>query len=239
MNWSTHVGDPHAGTGAHCGKTSDIVESSRKFFGKYLARRIALHRRLSSGAVETAIGLALPSLLAALANLSCRPLGAGILACSVTRQYPATLETIKNAIGSESQDVAAAYGWGYMEYLLGADAFAAVWTDVARGSQLSDAEAKLLVGLVGWALLSELRVEQRRLDLSALELADLLRCSCGGDLEHARSRSARAGSLLFQHRRDASARPAKTTRRKSEKSDPCVIHTFPGRRRTIHTRCSR
>ena len=237
MSWSTSIGDTLADTGTLCGRTSDIVENIHQFFGKYVARRIALHRRLSCNAVETGIGLALRSLLAALANLTSRPLGAGILACSVARQYPATLETIRNAVGNESQDVAAAYGWGYIEYLIGEDAFAAVWTGIARAAQLGDEETKLLVGLVGWALLSELRVEQRRLNLSASDLAHLIRCSCGGDLEDARSSSVPVGTLLFVHRRDASARPTRTTRRRSGKGDPCVIHAFPRRRRTLHTRC--
>ena len=137
MSWSTSIGGEIApktlaGTGTLGERTSDIVETTRQFFGTDIVRRIALHRRLSFDAVETGIGLALPSLLAALANLASRPLGAGILACSVARQYPATLETIRNGIGSESQDVAAAYGWGYMEYLVGAHAFAAVCTDITR-----------------------------------------------------------------------------------------------------------
>jgi hypothetical protein len=136
---------------------------------------------LSCDSVERGIDLALPLLLSALANLASRPLGAGILACSVTRQYPATLETIRNGIGSESQDVAAAYGSGYMSHLVGADTFAAVCTDVARASRLADQEAKLLVGLVGWILMSQLRLEQRRQDLSPSGLAYLLRRNCGSE----------------------------------------------------------
>lgn len=234
MTWSTSIGDTLAGTGTLCGRTSGIAERIRRFFGKYLARRIALHRRLSSDAVQTGIGLALPSLLSALANLTARPLGAGILACSVVRQYPATLETIRNCIGSESQDVAAAYGWGYVEYLVGADAFDVVCTDVARVSQLSCEDAKLLVGLVAWALLSELRVELRRQHLSPSDLADLLRVSCDGDREDPRSRSAPAGTLLAVHPR---ARQTRTPRRRSGERHTCVIHAFSRRRRTIHTRC--
>jgi len=234
MSLSTSVGDTLAGTGTLCGRTSGIVENIRQFFGKYLTRRIALHRRLTCEAVETGIGLALPSLLAALANLASRPLGAGVLACSIVRQYPATLDTIRNGIGSESQDVAAAYGWGCMEYLVGADAFAVVWTDIARKSQLGDEEAKLLVGLVGWALLSQLRVEQRRLELSASDLAGLLRCSCDGELEETRDPSAPLGTLLFVHRRARQTRPP---RRRSGECHPCVIHAFSRRRRAIHSRC--
>jgi hypothetical protein len=236
MSWSTSIGGEInqktiAGTGTlgERTRTSNIVENTRQFFGTDIVRRIALHRRLSCDGVETGIDFALPSLLSALANLASRPLGAGILACSVARQYPGTLETIRNGIGSERQDVVAAYGWGYMEYLVGADSFAAVCTDIARLSQLGDQETKLVVGLVGWVLMSHLRLEQRRLDLSASGLADLLRCSCGGSLEDARSRSAPAGTLHFVHHRDASARPTRITRRKSGEGDPCVIHAFPGR----------
>jgi hypothetical protein len=232
MSWSTSIGGEIApktlvGTGTLGEGTSDIVENTRQFFGADLVRRIALHRRLSCDAVETGIGLALPSLLAALANLASRPLGAGILACSVARQYPATLETIRTGIGSESQDVAAAYGWGYMEYLVGANALAAVCTDIARVSKLGDQETKLLAGLVGWILMSHLRLEQRRLDLSGSGLADLLRCRCGGNLEDARSRSAPAGTLLFVHHRDAGARPTGITRPRSGEGDPCVILALP------------
>jgi hypothetical protein len=237
MSWSKSIGDTLAGAGTLCGRTRGIVENIDQFFGKYVARRIALHRGLRCDAVEAGIGLALPSLLAALANLTSRPLGAGIVACSVARQYPATLETIRNAVGNESQDVAAAYGWGCIEYLIGKDAFAAVWTGIARAVQLGDEETKLLVGLVGWALLSELRVEQRRLNLSASDLADLIRCGCGRDLEDTRSPSAPVGRLLLAHHRDASPRPTRTTRRRSGEGDPCAIHAFPRRRRPIHTRC--
>jgi hypothetical protein len=236
MSWSTSIGDSLAGTGTLRGRTRGFVENIRQFFGKSLARRIALHRRLSCDAVETGIGLALPSLLAALADLTSRPLGAGILACAVARQYPATLKTIRDGIGSQRQDVAAAYGWGYMEYLVGESAFAGVWTDIARVSQLGDEEARLLVGLVGWTLLSQLRVEQQRSDLSASDLADLVRRGCGGDLDDARHRSAPIRTLLFVHRRDARAGLPRTTRRSGE-DNSCVVHVFSRRRRTIHTRC--
>jgi hypothetical protein len=242
MSLSTSIGDTLTNTLAHTGTprgTSDVVANIRQFFGKRLARRIALHRQLSCDFVETGIRLALPSLLAALANLTARPLGAGILACSVARQYPASLKSIRNGVGSERQDVSAAYGWGYIEYLIGADAFAAMCTGIARVSQLGDEETKLLIGLVGWALLTELRVEQRRLDLSASNLADLLRCGRGGELADARSRSAPVGKLLFVHRRDTSTKPTRTTRRRSGEGDACVVHAFPRRRRTIHTRCLR
>jgi|SoiMetStandDraft_5_1073268.scaffolds.fasta_scaffold18782_2 hypothetical protein len=232
MSWSTSIGGEIAlktlaGTGTLGERTSDFVEATRQFLGTDFVRRIALHRRLSYDGVETGIGLALPSLLAALADLASRPLGAGILACSVARQYPGALETIRNGIGGERQDVAAAYGWGYMAYLVGADSYAAACADIARVSKLGDQETKLLVGLVGWVLMSHLRLEQRRLDLSASRLADLLRCSCEGNLEDARGRSAPVGTLLFVHHRDASAKPTRTTRRRSGEGDPCVIHAWP------------
>ena len=210
MSWSTPIRDGFArrapaGTGTLVEGSSDIVDDTRQFFTANLVRRIALHRRLSCDSVERGIGLALPFLLAALANLAARPLGAGILACSVARQYPATLETIRNGIGSECQDVAAAYGSGYMSHLVGADAFAAVCTDVARASQLGDQEAKLLVGLVGWILMSQLRLEQRRHDLSPSGLAHLLSCSCGKNPEGVRGREgwrpAPAGTRLPSHAR--------------------------------------
>jgi hypothetical protein len=231
MSWSTSIGGEIAletlvGTGTLGERTSDIVENARQFFGTDLVRRIALHRRLSCHGVETGIDLALLSLLAALANLASRPLGAGILACSVARQYPGDLENIRNGIGSAKQDVAAAYGWGYMEYLVGADPFAAACTDIARVSKLGDQETKLLVGLVGWVLISHLRLEQRRLDLSASGLADLLRCSCDGNLQ-ACGRSTPVGTLLFVYHHDTSAKPTRTTRRRSGEGDPCVIHALP------------
>jgi uncharacterized protein DUF937 len=234
MSWSTPTGgeiDPTtlAGSGTLDQKTSDIVETIRQFFNPDIVRSIAHHRGLSADAVKRGIGLVLPSLLAALANLASRPLGAGILACSVARQYPATLETIRHGIGCESQDVAAAYGWGYLEYLLGSHVFPAVCTDITRSSKLGDHESKLLVGLVGWVLMSHLRLEQRRLDLGASGLADLLRCSCGGHLEDTRSRSASVGTLLLAHHPDASARPTRTARPRIGLGDPCVIHAFPGR----------
>jgi hypothetical protein len=218
-----------AGTGTLGERTSNVVENTRQFFGTDIVRRIALHRRLSCDDVEAGIDLALPSLVATLADLASRPLGAGILSCSVARQYPSTLETIRNGIGSETQDVAAAYGWGYMEYLVGADPFAAVCTDIARVSLSGDEATKLLVGLVGWVLMSHLRLEQRRLDLSPSGLAELLGCSCGGNPEDAPSRSAPVGTLLFVPHRDASARPTRITRRRNGEGDSCVIHAFPRR----------
>jgi hypothetical protein len=158
--------------------SSDIVEDTRRFFTANLVRRISLHRRLSCDAVEQGIGLALPALLEALADLVARPLGAGILSCSVARQYPATLETIRNGLGSESQDVAAAYGSGYMAYLVGEPAFARACAEIGWASRLDEQETKLLVGLVGWILMSRLRLEQRRRHLSPAGLAQLLRGSC-------------------------------------------------------------
>jgi hypothetical protein len=162
---------------------SNIVAGTRRFFTGDLVGRIALHRRLNRDSVDRAVTLAQPFLLAALANLASRPKGARSLAYSVARQYPATLDTIRNGIGSESQDVAAAYGSGYIAHLLGTAAFATVCADVARLSSLSDQEAKLLVGLVGWILMSQVRVEQRRQDLSPPGLAHLLHRNCNDPAE--------------------------------------------------------
>jgi hypothetical protein len=183
MSGSMSIGEEVAGggtssVGSFVEASSDVVDDTRRFFTANLVRRIALHRRLSCDAVEQAIGLALPALLEALADLASRPLGAGILACSVARQYPATPETIRNGIGSESQDVAAAYGSGYMAYLVGEPAFARTCADIAWASGLDERETKLLVGLVGWILMSRLRLEQRRRYLSPAGLAHLLRGSC-------------------------------------------------------------
>jgi hypothetical protein len=183
MSESMVIGEEVAGggissVGPFVEASSDIVEDTRRFFTANLVRRIALHRRLSCDAVEQAIGLALPALAEALADLASRPLGAGILACSVARQYPATPATIRNGIGSESQDVAAAYGSGYMAYLVGEPAFARACAEIGWASRLDDQETKLLVGLVGWILTSRLRLEQRRQHLSPAGLAQLLHGSC-------------------------------------------------------------
>jgi hypothetical protein len=75
-----------------------------------------------------------------------------------------------------------------MSHLVGADTFAAVCTDIARTSRLADQEAKLLVGLVGWILMSQLRLEQRRQDLSPSGLAYLLRRNCRKTSEEVRAR---------------------------------------------------
>jgi len=163
--------------------SGSIVDDTRRFFTLDLIRRIALYRRLTSHSVDRGIALALPFLLAALAKLASQPKGARRLASSVARQYPATLATIRTGIGCERQDVAGAYGSGYMSHLVGGDAFAAVCTSVARFSRLSDQEARLLVGLVGWVLMSQLRVEQRRQDLNPSGLASLLECSSGDGSE--------------------------------------------------------
>jgi len=84
--------------------------------------------------------------------------------------------------------VAAAYGSGYMAYLVGADVFATACTDIARSSGLGDQEAKLLVGLVGWVLMSQLRLQQRRQDLSPSGLAYLLGCNSRKNSEDRRGR---------------------------------------------------
>jgi hypothetical protein len=191
MNWSTSTGGGSARRTLASTDTlgsSDIVEDTRQFFTVDIVRRIALHRRLSCDSVERGIGPALSFLLAALAKLAARPLGAGILSCAVARQYPATLETIRNGIGSESQDVAAAYGSGYMAHLVGANVFATACTDIARSSGLGDQEAKLLVGLVGWVLMSQLRLQQRRQELSPSGLAYLLGCNSTKNSEDRRGR---------------------------------------------------
>jgi hypothetical protein len=162
--------------GALCAReeSSEIIEDTRRFFTASIVARIAHHRRLSCDAVEQAIELALPALREALAHLAARPLGAGILACAVARQYPATPETIRNGIGSESQDVAAAYGSGYMAYLVGEPTFAHACAAIGGASRLNQQETRLLVGLVGWILVSRLRLEQRRRQLNPAGLARLL-----------------------------------------------------------------
>jgi hypothetical protein len=210
MTGSMVIGEEVAGGGISAGTpfvegSSDILAETRRFFTAHLVRRVALHRRLSCDAVEQAIDLALPALLEALADLASRPLGAGILACSVARQYPATPETIRNGIGSESQDVAAAYGSGYLAYLVGEPAFASACAEIGWASRLDEQETKLLVGLVGWILMSRLRLEQRRRHLSPAGLAQLLRGSCSRPPEGvggtAVRRTARAATEVPSHPR--------------------------------------
>jgi hypothetical protein len=210
MSGSMAIGEEVAGggissVGSFVETSSDIVEDTRRFFTANIVRRIALHRGLSCDAVEQAIGLALPALLEALADLASRPLGAGILACSVARQYPATPQTIRNGIGSESQDVAAAYGSGYLAYLVGEPAFARACADIGCASRLDEQETKLLVGLVGWILMSRLRLEQRRRHLSPAGLAQLLRGSCSRPPEGVGGttiqRTARAATEVASHPR--------------------------------------
>src|SRR5262249_47450236 len=97
-----------------------------------------------------------------------------ILACAVARQYPATPETIGNGIGSEAQDVAAAYGSGYIAYLIGEPTFARACAAIGGASRLGQQGTRLLVGPVGRILVSRLRLEQRRRRLSPTGLARLL-----------------------------------------------------------------
>jgi hypothetical protein len=167
----------------------NILGDARRFFSSDLIRRIALYRCLSSDSVDRGVALALPFLLVALAKLASQPNGARTLAGFVARQYPATLETIRTGIGCERQDVAGAYGSGYMAHLVGEGAFTAVCTNVARFSPLSDQESRLLVGLVGWVLMSQLRAEQRRQDLHPSGLASLLERGAANGSEPVCSRS--------------------------------------------------
>jgi hypothetical protein len=184
MRWGTHDlqetlwGTPRRG--AHSDGSGDVLDKARRFFTPDVTRRIASHRRLTRSSMNRAIDSTLPLLLTALADLAAQPQGARKLSRSLARQYPATLATVRNGIGCESQDVAAIYGAGYIEHLIGAEAFAGVRENIVRSAGLRTEEAKLLVGLVGWILMSQLRMEQRQFALNPTGLSYLLHCSRSG-----------------------------------------------------------
>jgi hypothetical protein len=153
MSWSTRIRrkavHEKPASVRNPGTGDSIVDGARQFFTTQTVGAIARHRGLSFSSVDRGITAALPGLLAALAETASRPKGMCELTHSLVRQYPATLGTIQSDIGSERQDVAAGYGSGYIEHLVGAAAFANVCTSIGRVSGLSDQESKLLAGLVG------------------------------------------------------------------------------------------
>ena len=156
----------------------DLIGAARGFFTPHVVRQIARHRRLDLAGADRAIHAALPLLIAALSHVASEAQGARKLSRAVARQYPATLQTIRNGIGTESQDVAAAYGSGYMAHLAGGDVFAGITAQVACRSGVEASEARLLAGLVGWILMSHVRAEQRQTAMSASGLAALLDRNC-------------------------------------------------------------
>jgi hypothetical protein len=181
MSWSTRIRRKvvhEKPASVHNPGTGDsIVDGARQFFTTQTVGAIARHRGLSFSSVDRGITAALPVLLAALAETASRPKGMCELTQSLARQYPATLGTIQSGIGSERQDVAAGYGSGYIEHLVGAMAFANVCTSIGRASGLSNQESKLLAGLVGWIIMGNLRIEQRCQQFSPSGLSHLLRRS--------------------------------------------------------------
>ena len=82
-------------------------------------------------------------------------------------------------------------GSGYMAYLVGEPAFARACAEIGWASRLDEQETKLLVGLVGWILMSRLRLEQRQRRLRPAGLAQLLRGSCSRHREGVGGRTER------------------------------------------------
>ena len=187
MSWSTAVRDGIArralpGTDALVEGSSDIVDDTRRFFTTDLVRRIALHRRLSCDSVER--GSIWPC------HCCCRhwpillpghwapAFWHARLRDSILRpsRPSETASAARARTSRRPMDRATCRTWS-------ARIIRCRLHRIARTCRLADQEAKLLVGLVGWILMSQLRLEQRRQELSPSGLAYLPACNCGKSSE--------------------------------------------------------
>ena len=122
---------------------------------------------------QRAIGGAVPSLLAGLADIGSTPSGARQLS-NVVAQQPGPLDSLKSMLGGGDQQPIADAGSNMLAGLFGGGAFDTLTATIGKFTGLSNGTTKAILGMLAPVLLGTLGQQQRSAGLDAAGLGSML-----------------------------------------------------------------
>jgi hypothetical protein len=152
---------------------TNLVSLVMQFLTPDMIARIASVLGLNQGLAQKAIGAAVPTLLAGLADVTSTPQGARQLS-ALAQQQPGSIESLKNLIGGSGQSGLADTGASMLSGLFGGGTLDTIAQSIGKSVGLDAASSKSLLGMLGPVVLGALGQHQRTAGLDASGLASLL-----------------------------------------------------------------
>jgi Bacterial protein of unknown function (DUF937) len=152
---------------------TNLVSLVMQFLTPDMIAKIASILGLNQGLVQKAIGAAVPTMLAGLADVTSTPQGARQLS-ALAQQQPGTIEGLKSLIGGSGQTALAETGSSMLSGLFGGGTFDTIAQSIGKFVGLDAASSKSLLGMLGPVVLGALGQHQRSAGIDASGLASLL-----------------------------------------------------------------
>jgi hypothetical protein len=152
----------------------NIVSSALQSLTPEVIGRIGSILGLDRSMAQTAVGGAVPALLAAFAGAASRPEGADRLADAVSRQKLGIPDNLLSSAGGANQQAAIDSGSGLLTSLLGGGAVAGLASAIGRFAGLGEGQSRSLLGLLGPMVTGLLGEQQRKTGLDARGVVNLL-----------------------------------------------------------------
>src|SRR5262245_20348450 len=153
---------------------TNLVSLVMDFLTPDMVAKIASLIGLDRGAVQKAIGAAVPGILAALAGAATKPGGASKLFSAVSEQDPAMPANLANTPDGTGFKALAEQGSGLLNSLLGGSTQSELARATGKFAGVSEGTSSQLLGLLGPIALGALRKQQVASGLDASGLANLL-----------------------------------------------------------------
>jgi len=152
---------------------TNLVSLVMQFLTPDMIARIASALGLNASVAQKAIGGAVPTLLAGLADVTSTPQGARQLS-ALAQQQPASVESFKSLIGGSGQGGLAESGASMLSGLFGGGTLDTIAQSIGKFAGLDAASTKSLLGMLGPVILGALGQHQRTTGMDSSGLASLL-----------------------------------------------------------------
>lgn len=155
--------------------SSNLVDSVSQILSSNLLERFSSSLGLQKTQVENATRAGVPAMLAALSSFASKAGGAAALQEAVSRQPNGLLTKITNAVGGSGQSSLINSSGSDLTSLLGSTTTSAVSNAIAKYSGLGSGESQSIMGMLSSAVMGVLGQQQRKNNLDANGLSELLR----------------------------------------------------------------
>jgi hypothetical protein len=152
---------------------ANLVSVVMQFLTPDMIAKIASALGLDRSVAQKAIGGAVPTLLAGLADVASTPNGARQLS-NTAQQQTGPLDILKSLIGGSGQNTLAETGSSMLSGLFGGGALDAMAQSIGKFAGVDGGSSKSLLGVLGPVVLGALGQQQRSAGLDASGLASLL-----------------------------------------------------------------
>jgi hypothetical protein len=157
---------------------ANLVAVVMQFLTPDRIARIASALGIDPGLAQKAIGGAVPTLLASLADVASTPSGARQLSNAVAQQ-PGSLDNLKGLLDGGDQQAISGAGSNMLAGLFGGGPFDMLAATVGRFAGLNEGTMKTILGMLGPVVLGALGQQQRISGLDAGGLASMLAAQKG------------------------------------------------------------